>query len=101
MNFNNFYILNEINDVIDMQKESKFNSSLVIKSSEISQYAYCPYAWWQQRNGVMPETKEMAKGTDFHEDFMVRKDTAKFLNSASYVVLAIIVIVLMYYFLRG
>ena len=49
----------------------------------------------------MPETKEMIKGTDFHEDFMVRKDIAKFFNSASYVVLAIIVIVLMYYFLRG
>ena len=82
-------------------QNNKFNDSPVIKSSEISQYAYCPYAWWQQRNGVMPETKEMAKGSDFHEDFMVRKDIAKSLNSASYVVLAIIVIVLLYYFLRG
>ncbi|GEM_PF-1874299 len=81
--------------------KNKFNNSLVIKSSEISQYAYCPYAWWQQRNGIMPKTKEMVKGTDFHEDFMVRKDVAIGLNKASYVVLAIIVIVLMYYFLRG
>ena len=84
-----------------MNKVSKFNDSLVIKSSEISQYAYCPYAWWQQRNGVMPETKEMAAGSDFHEDFMARKDVAMGLNKASYVVLAIIVIVLMYYLLRG
>lgn len=82
-------------------QNSKFNDSLVIKSSEISQYAYCPYAWWQQRNGVMPETKEMAAGSDFHEDFMVRKDVAMGLNKASYAVLAIIVVALLYYFLRG
>ena len=81
--------------------KTKFNDSPVIKSSEISQYAYCPYAWWQQRNGEMPETKEMAAGSDFHEGFMVRKDVAMGLNKASYVVLAIIVIVLMYYLLRG
>jgi len=82
-------------------QKSKFNDSLVIKSSEISQYAYCPYAWWQQRNGIMPETKEMTAGSDFHEDFMVRKDIAKSLNIASYVVLGIVIVVLLYYFLRG
>lgn len=43
----------------------------------------------------------MAAGSDFHEDFMVRKDIAMGLNKASYVVLAIIVIALLYYFLRG
>lgn len=84
-----------------MENKHKFNDSLVIKSSEISQYAYCPYAWWRQRNGVMPETKEMAKGSDFHQNFMVRKDIATGLNKASYVILAIIVIALLYYFLRG
>ena len=84
-----------------MQKDNKFNDGLVIKSSELSQYVYCPYAWWQQRNGQKPETKEMAVGTDFHEDFMVKKDVAKFLNKASYAVLAIIVVVLLYYFLKG
>ena len=85
-----------------MQKEeNRFNDSLVIKSSELSQYVYCPYAWWQQRNGQKPETKEMAAGTDFHEGFMVRKDIARFLNKASYAVLAIIVIALLYYFFKG
>ena len=43
--------------VYNMNERNKFNDSLVVKSSEISQYAYCPYAWWQQRNGAMPKTK--------------------------------------------
>ncbi|MGA9098440.1 MAG: hypothetical protein WB392_05865 [Methanotrichaceae archaeon] len=38
----------------------------VITASEISQYAYCPVAWYLERCGSMPESPSLERGTDEH-----------------------------------
>jgi len=80
---------------------NKINNSKVIRSSEISQYIYCPYAWWESRTIGMVETKEMAAGEVFHKDFMVKQDVARKLNVAGYAILIVIFILIMYYFFVG
>ena len=79
----------------------KANNSKVIKSSEISSYVYCPYAWWEGRTKGVVETKEMAVGSVFHKEYMVKQDVARKLNIVGYVILIIVFILVMYYFLTG
>lgn len=38
----------------------------VITASEISQYAYCPVAWYLERCGGMPKSPRLEIGTDEH-----------------------------------
>ena len=73
----------------------------MIRSSEISQYVYCPYAWWEGRTEGIIKTKEMAAGNVFHKEYMVKQDVARKLNIVGYVILFIVFILVMYYFLAG
>jgi len=79
----------------------KINNSKVIRSSEISQYVYCPYAWWESRTEGIVETKEMAAGEVFHKDFMVKQDVARKLNVAGYAILIVVFVLIIFYFLAG
>lgn len=38
----------------------------VITASEISQYSYCPIAWYLERCGSKPESPGLVKGTNEH-----------------------------------
>lgn len=38
----------------------------IITASEISQYVYCPIAWYLSRCGSMPESPSLGRGTDEH-----------------------------------
>ena len=46
----------------------------VIKASEISQYVFCPRAWWwREIEGIEPEDAErLAQGTQFHRRYSGR-----------------------------
>ena len=79
----------------------KPKNTKIIRSSEISSYVYCPYAWWESRTEGIVETKEMAAGEIFHKDFMVKQDVARKLNVAGYAILIVLFILIMYYFLAG
>lgn len=37
-----------------------------ITASEISQYVYCPIAWYRERCGSMPKSPSLKRGTDEH-----------------------------------
>ena len=38
----------------------------IIRASEISQYVYCPIAWYLERCGSAPESPSLERGTDEH-----------------------------------
>ena len=74
----------------------KPRNSKIIRSSEISSYVYCPYAWWDSRVEGVVETKEMVAGGVFHQDYMVKQQVARKLNVTSYVVLALILLLILF-----
>ncbi len=46
-----------------MRKETRRD---IITASEISQYSYCPIAWYLARCGIKPESPGLEKGTNEH-----------------------------------
>ncbi len=79
----------------------KLNNNKIIKSSEISSYVYCPYAWWDSRTKGIVETKEMVAGEVFHKGYMIKQDAARKLNVVGYVILIVIFILILYKVLVG
>lgn len=48
---------------IKMRKGTKRD---IIAASEISQYVYCPIAWYLERCGSTPESPSLKRGTNEH-----------------------------------
>ncbi|MFH0874767.1 MAG: hypothetical protein V1859_02430 [archaeon] len=74
--------------------------NLVIRSSEIAQYVYDPKLWWQSRTEGTTVTEQMIKGEKFHEDYQQRYESARGLEFGKNIVLAVIVLILLYLFIR-
>jgi len=79
---------------------NKSNNSKIIRSSEISSFVYCPYAWWESRTEGIVVTKEMVAGKDFHQDYMVKQQVTRKLNVVSYVILTLILFLIIFYGVR-
>jgi len=79
---------------------NKSNNSKIIRSSEISSYVYCPYAWWDSRKEGVVETKEMIRGEKFHQGYMIKQEAARNLNVVSYIILGVILFLILFYFLK-
>ena len=67
-----------------------------IRSSEISQYVYCPYSWWESLEKGVVESKEMAEGSSFHSGFMIRQGLSRRLNALKGWILAAAVFWILY-----
>ena len=75
----------------------KPKNTKIIRSSEISSYVYCPYAWWESRTEGIVETKEMVAGKEIHQDYMVKQQVTRKLNVISYVILTLMLFLIIFY----
>ncbi len=62
MPYEQFYTRVALNAII-MSKGAKGD---VITASEISQYIYCPVAWYLKRSGCSPQSPGLERGIDKH-----------------------------------
>jgi len=64
--------------------------SLVISSSEISQYLFCPLSWWFGRIGEKIVTKEMKLGAEFHSRQAVKQQVSRKLHLIRWAAIAVL-----------
>jgi len=65
--------------------------SMVIHSSGISQYLFCPLSWWLGRVGERIVTKSMEIGTDFHAKQAGKQTVSRGLHIVRRIAIAILV----------
>lgn len=59
-----------------------------IRASEIGTFLFCQRAWWYQRKKIKPSNqRELADGSDFHNDHWLRTQAEGKLNSAAWFLL--------------
>lgn len=76
--------------------KKNFDTSPIIRSSEIGQYLYCSMAWYLQRCGYQPQSKQLDEGTQKHISYGDSIDTIHHQKKrfSSYALLSIIFFVL-------
>tara|TARA_B100000315_G_C14110922_1_gene378116 strand:+ start:67 stop:291 length:225 start_codon:yes stop_codon:yes gene_type:complete len=72
----------------------------ILKSSEISSYLFCPISWWLERTKGVKITKAMVKGEKHHKTISKNQPRAKLIYVLMAIVLAIIILMLLFRFLR-
>ena len=74
-------------------KKKKNPYSLIISSSEISQYLFCPLSWWFSRTGEKIVTKSMKLGAEFHVKHAEKQLTSRSLYIIKSVAIAVLVLI--------
>lgn len=74
--------------------------SLIISSSEIAQYLFCPLSWWFGRIGEKIVTKSMKLGAKFHAKQAVKQQVSRKLHLVRWVAIAILALLFLLWLWR-
>ncbi len=73
---------------------------MIIKSSEISSYLYCPVSWWLTRTQGFKKTDASEQGVKHHELTAKNQKVYKNLKMVINVLIVVIVLLIVYWWLN-
>ena len=71
----------------------------IVRSSEISNYLFCPVSWWIGKTKGIKITKAINEGEKYHKIVSENQVKAKFLYASMVITILIIIFLMIYRFL--